>query len=132
MRYIKLFENFEDSYNDILIDFIDNSRFNVKIQNENIISIDISYSKKEMTSEIVNRRFVGYFDTKRISISNNNLGPIYDRLKKSEDTLDLVNRLEDVVLKLTNFTEHKVGYFTIVGNRVNIYLGQRLVDIHNI
>lgn len=129
MRYIKLFENFNESYNDILVDFIENDRFKINIVNRNMISIDISYIRP--TSEIINRNIVGYFDTRNIRLHNNTTGPIYDRLKKSSDTLDIIDRIEDVVLKFTNFTDNKVGYFILVGDKIRIYLGQRLLDIHN-
>jgi hypothetical protein len=130
MKHLKLFENFEDTYNDILVDFKDNpNRFNVNIDNENVISIEVYYSK--MKADTRNRKLKGYFDNTNVKIYNNNIGPIYDRLKKSEDTLDLIDRIEDVVLKLANFTEHKVGFFTLIGKYIIIYLGQRILDIDN-
>lgn len=129
MKYIKIFENFEDSYNDILVEFIENDKFSINIVNKNMISINISYSKP--TSEIINRNIIGYFDTNSIRLHNNTKGPVYYRLKKSQDTLDIINSIEDVVLKFTNFTDSKVGHFILIGDKIRIYLGQRLLDIHN-
>lgn len=130
MKYIKLFENFEESYNDILVDFKDNpNRFTVHIDSDDIISIDVKY--KRMTSENENRQIIGYFDNNSVDLQSNKTGYMYDRMYKSKDTIDLVSRIEDVVLKLANFSRFKVGYFTLRGNSIRIYLGERLLAIHN-
>lgn len=125
MKYLKTFEGMEspyDKYIDYLTSFIDD-RFTITWANYfcTCIIIKPNYTRGQIYNNR-GRDILGVFDTNEVNITNRKPGLIYSKSRKSEETLELVEMLTDTVLKITNFTDQKEGYFILDDVDIRIYL----------
>ncbi len=132
MKFIKYFrENLNnpfEEYADYFVEFLDDSKYDVNFY-EYEIEININYNKRELYYNR-ERKIIGYFDKENVRFENDKIGHIYRYSKKSKETLELTDKLEDALLKLSNFSKHDVGYFRINTNSIKIILGQERLDLH--
>jgi hypothetical protein len=133
MKFIRYFnESLEspfEKYANYFVDFLDDSRYDINFSEDEII-IKINYNKRELYNNR-GRKIIGFFDKENVRFENDKIGPIYSYSKKSKDTLDITDKLEDALLKLANFSKHSVGYFRINSNSIKIILGQENLDLYN-
>lgn len=122
MKYLKFFENYLD-IDDLMVDLFDKpGKYKIVKDSENVIDIEII--KKNITSENRRRCIYGYFRKGNSpKVVNNNPGYVYEYMYKSKDTIEIITDVEDLCMKIVNFSKYDYCYFHLSGMKLRISLG---------